>query len=139
MIQEFNANFMKRPLVVAVTFAPSGGALQTLEGVVQYAAGDALMTGAIGEHWPIRRQAFESSYEPCDAQSMGVAGHYRKSAIPVFARQLTETCVITLDEERGALKGKSGDWLVRDATGRTWVVADAIFQISYEALGASKA
>jgi hypothetical protein len=130
---------MKCPLVAGVTFATSGGSLQTLEGGVHYAAGDALMTGVRGEHWPIRRQTFESSYEPCDAQPMGVDGHYRKRTIPVFARQLTETCVITLDEDRGDLSGIVGDWIVRDATGRTWVVADDIFRITYVTLDASRA
>jgi hypothetical protein len=137
--QKFTANYMKRPLAISVTFAISSGALQTLEGVVQYAAGDALMTGALGEHWPIRRHTFESSYEPCDSQSMGVDGNYRKRAIPVFAQQLKERCVVKLDEKRGVLNGKPGDWILRDATGRTWVVADDIFRISYSALDASEA
>jgi hypothetical protein len=133
---EFKANYMKRSLPAAVRFAASAGVLQTLEGRVRYASGDALMTGVAGEHWPIRRLEFEASYEPCDAQTVGVDGHYRKRAIPVFAQQLEQACTIPLDGERGTLKGKPGDWLLRDASGRTWVVANEVFRISYAALGA---
>lgn len=125
---------MKRPLVVAVTFAPCAGELQTLEGMVQYAAGDALMTGVLGEHWPIRRQTFESSYEPCDLQPMGVDGNFRKRATPVFARQLTQACVIQLDGDRGELNGETGDWVVRDDAGKVWLVAKDVFQITYASL-----
>lgn len=133
---EFKANYMKRSLPAAVRFAASAGALQTLEGLVRYAPGDALMTGVAGEHWPIRRPEFESSYEPCDAQSMGADGHYCKRAMPVFAQQLVQASTIPLDGERGALEGKRGDWLLRDASGRVWVVADAVFRMSYAALDA---
>jgi len=131
---DFKANYVKRSLPLAVHFAASSGALKTLEGLVQYAPGDALMTGVVGEHWPIRRTDFEASYEPCDAQPMGVEGQYRKRPIPVFAQQLEQACTITLNGERGTLKGKPGDWLLRDQSGRAWVVADALFQLSYAAL-----
>ena len=136
--QAFQANYMKRALALAVTFAPFGGELQTLEGKVQYAAGDALMTGVLGEHWPIRRQTFESSYEPCDLQSMGADGNYRKRATPVFARQLTQAHIMKLDGERGDLSGAPGDWIVQDGNGRSWVVADSIFQITYATLELDK-
>ena len=129
---------MKRALAFMVTFAPCGGELQTLEGKVQYAAGDALMTGVLGEHWPIRREKFESSYEPSDLQSMGADGNYRKRAIPVFARQLTQAHIMKLDGERGDLSGKAGDWIVQDGSGRSWVVADSIFQITYATLESGK-
>ncbi len=120
--QAFQANYTKRALAFAVTFAPCDGELQTLEGKVQFAAGDALMTGVLGEHWPIRRQTFESTYEPCDLQSMGLNGNYRKRAIPVFAQQLTQAHIMKLNvalptQRRAArmssngLRGSSGRYL----------------------------
>lgn len=132
--QPFEPNFFKKPSAVLVTFALCDGVFNTLEGKVLYAAADALMTGVLGEHWPIRRQTFESSYEACDSQPMGVDGYYRKRPIPVFARQLTHSCVITLDETRGELNGKPSDWILKDASGRSWVVANDVFQITYAAL-----
>lgn len=137
--QPFIPNFIKRPLPVVVTFSTSVGTLATLEGLVLYEKGDALVTGAVGEKWPIRRATFETTYEPCEGQLMGEDGQYFKKAIKVRAEQLIESVTLKLDDQRGDLTGRPKDWIVTDASGRQWIVADVVFRRTYDALDASKA
>ena len=131
---EFKPNCMKLPLPAWVTFAAVDGILPTLEGLVQYKEGDALMTGTSGERWPIRRSTFEATYQPSGSQRMGESGPYLKKPMPVQATQIMEPMLLTLDGHRGTLAGKPGDWFLKDASGRGWVVANEIFNASYEIL-----
>jgi hypothetical protein len=131
---EFKPNCIKRPLPARVTFAAVDGTLATLEGPVQYKEGDALMTGVSGEHWPIRRSTFEATYQPSGLQLMGEGGTYLKKPMPVQATQIMEPMLLNLDGHRGTLNGKPGDWFLKDALGRQWVVANEIFIATYEIL-----
>ena len=124
-------HYVKIPRPVAVAFAASAGELLTREGPVAYAAGDALLTGVAGERWPIRRGDFELSYEPVAPTEAGLAGHYRKRAVVVSARQVTQALTIATHSGSGLLQAQVGDWVVSNAQGQRWVVADAIFRLSY--------
>ena len=125
------ANFAKKPIPSSVSFAQTDGQMETLEGPVKYQAGDALMIGRAGEHWPISRATFEATYEPCERLQMGVDGKYVKKFMQVCARQVEIPTTITLGHQRGALVAQVGDWVVTDSDGKQWVVADLIFQETY--------
>ncbi len=105
----------KRPLAVPVEFVDAGGTLETREGPVRYKVGDALLTGAEGERWPVPRAAFDRSYEPVPPTRPGKPGRYRKRAQVVWAKPIHEPFVVPLDGDRGTLRGKPGDWLVQYA------------------------
>ena len=66
----------KKPIPVSVAFAPADGVCGTLEGPVRYRAGDAILTGVQGEHWPIQRDAFLASYAPVPPTRAGEDGSY---------------------------------------------------------------
>lgn len=53
----------KKPIILDAEYATEAGDVETLEGVLHYAKGDVLMTGAFGEHYPIKRAIFEDTYD----------------------------------------------------------------------------
>src|ERR1700737_3877453 len=124
----------KRPLAVPVEFADSGGTLETREGPVRYKAGDALLTGAEGERWPVPRAEFDESYEALPPTRPGKPGGYRKRPRVVWAKPRNEPFVVPLDGDRGSLSGKPGDWLVQYAPDNWSVVSGAVFADTYELL-----
>lgn len=126
---------LKRPLPVDVTFAEAPGELVTREGLVRHAAGAALLTGPLGERWPIERERFLASYVPLPPTRPGEPGQYRKIPRLVSARQLLAPCRIRLRGGRGELLGQTGDWLVRYAPGDFGIVGAAIFTLTYEVFG----
>lgn len=119
----------KLPLPVQARFAEADGVCQTLEGPVQYAAGDAILTGVRGEQWPVARARFDQTYE-ADA----VAGHYRKRPITVWALPLRAPTEVPLGGGRGTLHGQPGDWLVQYGPGDFGIVAADIFEQTYRLL-----
>ncbi|TIC80284.1 PGDYG domain-containing protein [Crenobacter intestini] len=124
--------YQKRPLQVAVEFAKTHGQIQTMEGIVAYQKGDALLTGSKGERWPIVRQRFEETYIPVDASmAMGMPGLYLKKPLTVEAVQADRTVQIELSEGRGVLHARPGDWIISTESGDCWVVAEDIFADSY--------
>lgn len=108
--------------------------MQTLEGPVHYVCGDALMTGIAGERWPIPRDRFSATYVPVPPVRMGEEGEYLKRPITVSARQATSHEHIPLDGGKSELSAQPGDWVVTDQNGNRWVVADEIFNETYERL-----
>lgn len=124
--------YRKKPIPNPVSFAKTAGTLETLEGPVNYHAGDALMTGVAGEHWPISRPHFETTYTPVPPTSMGEDGLYLKNPIPVSAYQTREEKMISLGTARGALRAQPGDWIITAPDGKQWVVANALFHDTYE-------
>jgi hypothetical protein len=98
---------------------------------VQYSAGDALLTGGHGEHWPVRRELFLSSYEPIAPTRAGENGRYRKLPAPAHALRLTDSFDIPASWQRETLHGRPGDWLLRYADGSFGIVQDAIFRETY--------
>lgn len=121
----------KLPLPVTVDFAHAAGVCATLEGPVAYAAGDAILTGVRGEHWPIVRARFEQTYEAAPGTVAGQPGTYRKRPLGVMAVQLEAPVEVALGAGRGVLRGAPGDWLVQYGPGDFGVVAADIFGQTY--------
>ena len=126
--------FAKKPIPVKVSFALAGGEMKTLEGLVRFQKGDALMTGSVGEHWPISRATFKATYEPYRDFQMGLDGMYVKKFMRVNARQVDHASTIDLSQQSGALAAGVGDWIVTDPSGKQWVVANQIFCLTYESI-----
>ena len=124
---------IKKPIPVYVEFAESSGVLETLEGVVSYQRGDALMIGIKGERWPITRERFEETYYSSDPNLLlGSSGFYLKKPVLVDAFQVDAPCAIHLLNGSGILHANRGDWILHSADGHRWVVADDIFKVSYQ-------
>jgi hypothetical protein len=122
----------KIPVLVRVTFATTSGQCQTLEGSVQYAAGDALVEGEKADRWPVERDVFSKNYA-AEAPTVPMQeGLYRRVASEVMVLQLTEPSEVPLSRGRGILEGKSGDWLVEYGPGNFAIVSQAIFAATYE-------
>lgn len=124
--------FVKKPIPQKVSFALAEGEIKTLEGPVSFQKGDALVTGSVGEQWPITIATFEATYEPTEDFQMGVDGTYVKKFMRVRARQVDRTTTIGLSQQRGTLFAKAGDWVVTDHNGKQWVVANQIFLDTYD-------
>jgi len=88
MKSNVNMIFQIADITHAVTFPKVSLTVQTLEGVVACAAGDAVITGTQGESWPAQRDAFFHSYSPMPGVVAGEDGQYKKRLAFVEARQL---------------------------------------------------
>jgi hypothetical protein len=121
----------KKPVPVHVEFAAADGICRTLEGEVRFRAGDALLTGGQGEHWPVRRDLFLSSYEPVPPTRSGANGTYRKLPAVARARRLTAAAEVSVSWQNDPLHGQAGDWLIRYADGSYGIVRDSIFRETY--------
>ena len=121
----------KKALALRVEFATADGVCATLEGPVQYRAGDAILTGTRGECWPVRRDSFASSYEPVPPTRAGENGTYSKAPSLTFALQLDRPRDVPVDWQSDPLHGQPGDWLLQYADGSYGVVQDRIFRDSY--------
>lgn len=120
----------KRMQQVQVTFAREGGVLTTLEGPVHYRPGDALITGGVGDRWPVRRTTFDERYEPAPGTAAGADGAYNKRPLSVLARKMEQAFTVRLPDGQ-VLHGQAGDWLVQYEIGDQAVVANAIFCDTY--------
>ena len=119
----------KQDVSVFVEFAAQPGVLETLEGPVRYAQGDALLVGASGERWPVRRDFFLRIYAAVAPTVQGQGGIYRKVFQPVWAVRLEEDACVTV--AGGHISGKPGDWLVQYGEGEYGIVAADIFAETY--------
>ncbi|WP_028216608.1 PGDYG domain-containing protein [Paraburkholderia oxyphila] len=117
---------MTRPVLVAVRFADEDGTCATLEGSVRYRAGDAIVTGALGEQWPISRDRFEQTYERVSD------GRYRKRPAMAHALRLKAAMRVQVGGEGDVLEGQPGDWLLQYGDGRYGIVDADVFAQSYE-------
>jgi PGDYG protein len=122
----------KKPIPIQVEFAPADGVCETLEGSVRYRAGDAILTGTKGEHWPIRRDSFLSNYEPVPPNAAGENGTYRKAPSLSYALLLDQEQEVPVGWQDDPLHGRPGDWLLQYADGSYGVVADDIFRETYD-------
>jgi len=121
----------KKPVAVEVEFAATDGVCKTLEGEVRYSAGDALLTGSHGDHWPVRRDLFRSSYAPIPPTRAGENGRYRKLPALAHALRLSDSFDIPANWQRETLHGRPGDWLLRYADGSFGILQDDIFRETY--------
>ena len=122
----------RRPLVFEVAFNQEKVVIDTIEGPVHAEVGDAVVTGVRGERWPVRRTKFAELYEPVSGTRMGEDGYYRRRAVVVRTTRLTQPLSLFLPDEQGALSGNAGDWLVQHMDGSFGIVADDIFERTYE-------
>ncbi len=114
-----------------VAFAQSDGVCETLEGPVGTRAGDAILTGVRGEHWPVRRDLFLSGYTPVPPTQAGHDGLYRKNPAPALALRLDQPIAVPVGWQTDKLQGRPGDWLLRYADGSHGVLQDAVFRETY--------
>ena len=122
------------PVKRQVTFAKAAGSIETLEGTVRHDAGDAILTGDLGERWPIQRSVFEARYQPADGQAMGTDGSYHKSPRKILALQARGPTRVNLSDGRGVLVGSAGDWIVDHSNGDMAIVAADVFALTYRLL-----
>ncbi len=118
-----------------VLFASASGVHRTPEGPVQYESGDAIVTGAHGDSWPIARATFDRLYDPVGETTAGNPGRYRRIPRKVLAYQLADTTRIVLSDGRGVLSGGAGDWVVDYGDGDLAVVSEEAFANYYEQTG----
>jgi hypothetical protein len=124
----------KRPVRLDVVFAGEPGRLSTREGDVYYTRGDALITGTDGERWPVARARFDQTYEPVPPLRAGRPGRYCKRPMLVWAKTMRSAVSVELDEGRGSLSARPGDWLVQYGKGDFGVVSASVFAQTYELL-----
>jgi hypothetical protein len=122
----------KRPIPVTVSFAKSAGVIETLEGAVWHAPGDAVLTGVQGEKWPVRREVFATSYDPVPPTQSRQDGVYLKRPLDGWALQLRSTITISVGHHDDPLRGHSGDWLLQYSDGSYGVLSDDIFRATYQ-------
>jgi len=139
-LSQYPGAFMARklPIEVAVTFAESDGMIETLEGPVRVQAGDAVMTGVEGEHWPIERHRFFETYDAVPVASAALANQYIKRPMTVWALTTNTPTSIRLSKDRGLLHALSGDVIVQYEANDFAVVGAEIFQKTYEKLETPK-
>ena len=121
----------KKSVRVQVRFAQTSGTLETLEGRVPYARGDALVQGQLGEVWPVRPARFAASYAPAPPIGMGEDGEYEALPVEVDALQTSEPFRVRL-ESGGELHGAPGDWLIRYDDLSYGIVSRSLFSSLYE-------
>ena len=124
----------KRPVTMAVAFPVADGVVETLEGAVRYAAGDAILTGVRGERWPVQREAFAASYDPVPPTEPWQPGAYVKRPQTALALRLRSVITVPVGQHGDPLRGGPGDWLLQYEDGRRGVVCDEIFRATYERL-----
>lgn len=119
----------KHEAEVGVEFARQPGRLQTLEGEVQVSTGDAIVTGPRGERWPVAAEHFAAKY-----RAAGRPGRYLSLPVTVHALQLQAPCEVVLGDGASVLRGNPGDWLLDYGDGSLGIVAQTIFDMTYELL-----
>lgn len=116
----------------AVVFSKHTRKIQTLEGVVACAAGDAVVRGTKGESWPVPREAFFRKYTPMPGVVAGEDGQYTKRLAFVQARQLDREETIELSGSLGTLTGSVGDWCLTYGIGNQAFIRADIFSETYQ-------
>jgi PGDYG protein len=117
---------------IEVRFTPIACTVQTSEGVVHAAAGDAIITGTAGEHWRVSRARFLDKYRPVPPTVAGEAGRYVSLPNRIMAVSMTEAFEVLLADGLSRLTGRAGGWLVDYGDGSLGIVSQAIFATTYE-------
>jgi phosphoglycolate phosphatase len=105
---------VKKSVLVAVTFAAEPGILYTSKGPAPYRKGDALLTGTLGDAWPMSLEQFREAYEPAPGTPPGAAGKYSKSNLSVRALRINEPFSTAISAySKKVLWGEQGDWLLQ--------------------------
>lgn len=127
----------KREQAVHVRFAEQAATVETLEGIVHAKLGDAIVTGLFGEDWPVSRDAFAGKYDAVPPLQMGAPGRYLSLPLEVLAVEMNAPFDVVLADGHSRLTGRPGDWLVDYRDGSLGIVNAAIFDATYEILGAA--
>jgi hypothetical protein len=122
----------KIPRECQVEFATAPCTVHSPEGTVRAAAGDAIVTGASGERWPVARARFFTRYRPIAPTVEGQAGRYVSLRKRVIAVALQEPFEVLLADGTSRLHGHPGDWLVDYGDGSLGVVSAKIFAATYQ-------
>ena len=121
---------VKCPIPVSVHFVTDASVCRTLEGVVAYRSGDAILTGPGGESWPVERAKFNERYAPVGGTSAGEDGRYVKKPLVVFAVRLDGYMELPMPAG-GMLRGAAGDWLIQYGASDYGIVKDEIYRATY--------
>ncbi|MFK4442787.1 hypothetical protein ABH944_002897 [Caballeronia udeis] len=119
-------------VVVTVEFSTETSVIQTLEGPVVCNPGDAIITGAAGERWPVSKERFDETYHALEAGAAGAPMRYKKRHRRVHAVRLKEPLEVTLTGGRGLLHGEPGAWCVWYGPEDAAIVRHDIFLTTYQ-------
>jgi hypothetical protein len=119
---------------VEVRFTPVACTVQTSEGLVHAAPGDAIITGTAGEHWRVSRARFLDKYQPVPPTVAGEPGRYVSLPNRIIAVPMTEAFEVLLADGLSRLTGRAGEWLVDYGDGSLGIVSRAIFATTYEVI-----
>ena len=122
----------KREHEIDVQFTPVACTVQTSEGLVHAAPGDAIITGTTGEHWRVSRARFPDRYRPVPPTVAGQAGRYVSLPNNILAVPMDEPFEVLLADGISRLSGRAGEWLVDYGDGSLGIVSEAIFATTYD-------
>jgi hypothetical protein len=117
---------------INVRFTPIACTVQTSEGLVHAAPGDAIITGTAGEHWRVSRARFPDKYRPVPPTVAGESGRYRSLPNRILAVPMTQAFEVLLADGVSRLNGRAGEWLVDYGDGSLGIVSEDIFATTYE-------
>jgi hypothetical protein len=117
---------------IQVEFTPVARTITTPEGAIRAQAGDAIVTGSSGEHWPVSRARFAGRYRPVPPTLDGEAGRYMSLPNRVIGVPMKEPFEVVLLDGVSRLHGHSGDWLIDYGDGSLGVISPAIFAATYQ-------
>jgi hypothetical protein len=119
---------------IDVRFTPVECTVQTAEGLVQAAPGDAIITGTAGEHWRVSRARFPHKYRPVPPTVAGEPGRYVSLPNRIMAVSMREPFEVLLADGVSRLSGRAGEWLVDYGDGSLGIVSEDIFANTYEVI-----
>ncbi len=117
---------------IDVTFTPVACTVQTSEGLVHAAAGDAIITGTAGEHWRVSRARFPDKYRPVPPTVAGESGRYVSLPNRIMAVPMSGPFDVLLADGISRLIGCAGEWLVDYGDGSLGIVSPGIFASTYQ-------
>lgn len=117
---------------IDVRFTPVACTVQTSEGLVHAAPGDAIITGTAGEHWRVSRARFPDKYRPVPPTVAGESGRYLSLPNRIMAVPMTQAFAVLLADGVSRLSGRAGEWVVDYGDGSLGIVSEDIFATTYE-------
>jgi hypothetical protein len=117
---------------IDVRFTPVACTVQTPEGVVHARPGDAIITGATGEQWPVSQAHFGDKYRPVPPTVVGEPGRYVSLPNRIMALPMRSAFEVLLADGVSRLRGGAGEWLIDYGDGSLGIVSQAIFTNTYE-------
>jgi len=117
---------------IDVRFTPVACTVQTSEGLVHAAPGDAIITGTAGEHWRVSRARFADKYRPVPPTVAGEAGRYISLPNRIMGVPMTQPFEVLLADGVSRLNGRPGEWLIDYGDGSLGIVSPEIFATTYQ-------